>query len=372
MHNPALVLVGALLVAVVGCSDDTATDPATDGCVRSVECGAARVCRDGTCVDVEDGDTGRDAGDAGDDTDGRDAVDTDPGNNGADDAGDMGGNNGSPDGGDTADTPDTADVADVPDVEEDVPEDVPLEPRPEVLEGGISVYEAGIHQIRNFIVFRRGNAGAVFAEPTDPPPPIRVVEGCDVVAVGGEDPAPPFGYDAGLIRITTDSEEFTLTPTVGDGGDVQYRSSLDASFDDVYPSSGMIEVRSTGGRHIRGFEAMITAPRDHLMDDPLPDDRVARGVALPVEWSPSGTDLGVVVTVAPLSDTYAPIVGQGISCAVPSDGGSFSIPAAAMAEITSAPRLAVVVLKVKNITFDAGDDTFVLNVTAASGNFVLY
>ncbi len=370
MHRTARVLLGLGLIMTVGCSDDTATDPVSDGCTRSVDCGAGRVCQQGACVDAPDPDAGDDTAD-GDPGDAADS-DTDPGNNGNPDVGDGGGNNGDPDV--PADVADMGEDApdDVPDAEEDVEEDLPLEPRPEVLEGGLGVYEAGIHQIRNFIVFRRGNAAAVFAEPSELPPPIRTVEGCDVVAVGGDDPPPPFGYDAGIIRITTDTEEFTLNPVVGEGGNVQYASSLDDSYDDVYPSSGVIEIRSSGGRHIRGFEAMVTAPRDHILDDPLPDDTVAHNADLPLVWSPNGTDLGVIVTIAPLTNTYAPIAGQGISCAVDGDSGAFTIPAAALAEVTDGPRLAVVVIKVKNVEFDAGDDTFILNVTAASGNFVQY
>jgi hypothetical protein len=257
------------------------------------------------------------------------------------------------------------------DAAEDVEEDVPLEPRPDLLEGGIVVYEAAVHQIRNFIVIRRGNGGAAFVEPGEAVAPNPVVAGCEVVSVGGESTPLPPGYDAGVIRVTTDTEEFTLTPEEGDNG-FSYVSSLDAMYDDVVGSGGMIQVTSAGGRHTRGFDAMIMAPADYLLNDPAPDDSVDRGSDLNLAWSPSGTDFDTVVAVTPLTETFGAVQGSGLSCPAGSDGGSFVIPAAAMAEVTGGARLAVTVIKVKTVEFDAGDDTFVLSVTTVVGNFVQF
>jgi hypothetical protein len=79
----------------------------------------------------------------------------------------------------------------------------------------------------------------------------------------------------------------------------------------------------------------------------------------------------VLLSIAPLNNSYGFVEGTGLQCQLEGDPGSLTIPAEAMARL-SGPKLLVLVTKVQNVNFEAGEDSFVLNTTLANGNIVDY
>ena len=267
------------------------------------------------------------------------------------------------------DAPEMEDVDPEPDAEPDPDPDTPLDPRPELLVGGVSLFEAHL-KANFFIQIRRGNAGAAFVEPQPDGEIVEEIGACDLVDVNTGSAPPPFGYNAGPISLSNEFEEAaSLTPEEQEGGSFVYASSADVDNDTLFAPGSTVRVRGEGGNHVRRIRGEITTPEAHEVIVPVADSTVTRD-ALEVVWSRGGSDHEVVVNVSPLNNSYAPVNGPGLTCVIEGDPGTLTIPAEAMARLQG-PRLAITVIKLINQDVDAGEDTFVLNATYAAGNFVL-
>lgn len=395
MHNKTLTILsplaalGAALLLLSACGGDEEGPNAAPGCAQDAQCPSAQVCRAGACVAAPDPDMdqGEDAADAQVDlpedmiTPDLPPDDLTPEDMGpeevTEDLVDMGSPDLPPDlpedlpadvEADMVVEPDAADL-DEPDM--DAP-DLPLEPRPEVLEGGLSLYEANIRI--NFVIGPRlADIGAAFVAPQPPPTPGEPIGPCALVTVDPTAAPAPFGYDAGTIEIQVAERDLArTTPALREDGAWVYGSPFegqDVTVDDVFDPGDTITVRSRGGRHVRGFEASITAPPEHQLTSPAPATRIGAG-ALDLSWTGPNSGQEVVVTVAPLNNNYTPIQGMGLNCPVEGDPGSLQIPAEAMGRLGSPPRLMILVVKVQNQPLVAGEDNFILNTTLAAGNIV--
>ena len=348
LHTLFLVSTSAALsVALTACGgDDSGSDSSGGGaaagesCASSADCASNLLCIGAVCVDGSSSSNGADAGtDSGDTTGGG----TDTGV-----AMDTGGGNVDTGGGDM----DTGAAMDTGGGTE--------------LTGGVSIFEAKISAGILFTL-NRGNVGAAFVEPGSDPPPIQTVGACDVINVSADSAGGPFGYDAGSISVMGTSRPVTLTPNAGGSGSVTYTSNLSEDNQDIYNPNASITISAAGGADIPAFNGTITSHGEHEMTSPAPDASVSGDTN--IAWSPAQSGNDVLVSVVPLNAVFSPIDGPGLSCAVPSDSGSFTIPAAAM-DALQGPRLAITVIKVVNQSVQAGSNTVVLNVTYAHGSVV--
>lgn len=349
LHTLFLVSTSAALsVALTACGGDDSGDDSSGGgaaagesCASSADCASNLLCIGAVCVDGSSSSNGADAGtDSGDTTGGGTdtgvAMDTGGGNE------DTGGG-----GMDTGGAMDTGGGG-------------------TELTGGVSIFEAKVSAGILFTL-NRGNVGAAFVEPGSDPPPIQTVGACDVINVSADSTGGPFGYDAGSISVMGTSRPVTLTPNAGGSGSVTYTSNLSEDNQDIYNPNASITISAAGGADIPAFNGTITSPGEHEMTSPAPDASVSGDTN--IAWSPAQSGNDVLVSVVPLNAVFSPIDGPGLSCAVPSDSGSFTIPAAAM-DALQGPRLAITVIKVVNQSVQAGSNTVVLNVTYAHGSVV--
>lgn len=382
-----LLLSSALLLTGLACSGKEDPQDPEAGCSQDADCPGDMICQQSTCqapaqedmgspqdMDSDDGepDAGYDAGPdlAPEDMDPAPDMDAGPE--------DMGPDLVEPE--DMADLPeDVADASDLADAVEDEPDmeapDLPLEPRPEQLEGGVVLYEANIRV--NFVIGPRlADIRAAFVEPEEgiEPEVPEQIGPCQITQVTTEEEAEPFGYDAGDIEVLVgERAPATLRPDLREDGAWIYGSPFadsQVAVDDVFDPMDEISIRSRGGRHIRGFEASLGAPEDHQVLSPAPAESIGGG-ALTVTWSGAMSQQEVLLSIAPLNNSYGFVAGTGLQCQLEGDPGELTIPAEAMARL-SGPKLLVLVTKVQNVHFEAGEDSFVLNTTLANGNIVDY
>lgn len=383
-----------LALAAVACSEDANEDAQNNNNnACDPACASGQVCQDGQCVTEEpcQGASCDDAGvnntgepDAQNNTSTPDAQE-DPKADAPDDA--------EPDADVTEDVPqdaapdtqeDTPEDADLPedvqedtDVAQDVPQDadveepdLPLEPRPEVLEGGVSLFEAVV-RVNTVLGPRYGGVAASFVEPGMGGLDIEP-EGtfgpCDVLPSSDEELAENLaGYDAGDITIDVESfPRVTLSPTQQEeGGLWLYGSDFSEDEVEVFEEGLPIEIRSRGGRHIRGFTVLAEGPPTHLVRMPPPAGRVMGGGPLSIAWDGENGPSDVYVTISTLGANFLPVGGRALSCRPAGDTGTLEVPAEALAQLAG-PKLLITVIKVWNQEFEAGQDRFVLNMTVLS------
>lgn len=263
-------------------------------------------------------------------------------------------------------TADAADVSHEPDVMPDIPE----VDRPEVLTGGVTLFEA--HVDTPFVAVNVGNAGAAFVEPTAEDLPIAVIDGCDVFNVTLEEPPPVFGYDAGTITVDT-VPTVIVTPRFELDGSVTYGSDIPEDTPSVFDANEVITFTISGGQHVDAFSQSLTTPGEHTMTSPAVDDHIA-GSDLSVTWTQSGSDADVLINVVPLNSSGNAVTGRSLNCDPGSDTGAFTISAAAINQVIAASpngtRAAITVIKAKSVEVAQGADTFYVNATYAAGNLV--
>jgi hypothetical protein len=181
------------------------------------------------------------------------------------------------------------------------------------------------------------------------------------------------GYDAGNIYIDVETfPRVTLSPTQQEeGGLWLYGSDFSEDEVEVFEEGLPIEIHSRGGRHVRGFTIQAEGPPTHLVRTPAPASRVVGGAPLTIAWDGENGPSDVYVTISTLGANFLPIAGRALSCRPTGDTGTLEVPAEALAQIAG-PKLLITVIKVWNQDFEAGQDSFVLNMTVLAGNIVDY
>jgi len=168
-----------------------------------------------------------------------------------------------------------------------------------------------------------GTATAAITEPVEVP----AVEGCTVLEVDPNAPAPPIrGYHGGRLTVEgTGGGPLTFAPAgnVESGFDYVPDRGVD---DGVFAPGAELTLTGEGGPHFEAFVMMIQAPDDVDMSRPsaFGDDQDV-GEPLQVRWRPAESDtmLLTVFPVAPFSTD--PEAGNWIFCAV-AETGAFDVP----------------------------------------------
>jgi len=356
-RQASFCLLLALLLSIGGCADEEQATPSTgaaagESCQTGSDCQTGLLCVGLVCRDPNAANNGNNGNNGGSNNgssnnNGSNNGDSDAGatNNGVADTGDdvaNNGNNGEPDvvddGGNNA-------------------------TRPAHLSGGISLFE--VHVTTGNVLapeIHRGNAGAAFVEPTNDPAP--ALDTCVVFQSSSNTPPGPMGYDAGSISVTGGRNTVTLTPANGGGGSVTYSAGLDEANENVFEASTNLTVSAAGGAHIPAFQGTLTTPAEHRVTQPAPDS--TQPDAIDVVWTNSGSSQSVLINVIPLDNFYHQVNGPGLNCALSSDSGSFTIPASATSQMSSA-RAAVSVIKAQNTDLTVGPDSLILNATYSHG-----
>ncbi len=378
-HTLPLWMLTALAVACLcacGGNEDSQNDsPTPPECSQDNPCPAGQECQEDRCVDEPDNNDVPDADDMPDadppedvddtpDADEPEDVDDTPDADPPEDVDDM------PDADEPEDVDEMPDVDDTPDADDVQEFDTPLDPRPETLTGGVTLFESTIQAIPFFLAIRRGNVAAAFVEPSPEDPPGEMIGNCTVGTFSTEEAPPEFGYDAGEITLSDGQVTATLSPLTGMDDGISYESSVAEDNDLLFVPDSQVTITAAGGRHIRPFSATIDTPAEHQVTSPVADATVGAG-ALPVTWSGANSGATVILTVTPHNDAYAFINGPSLTCTIEGDPGQFTIPAEAIARL-NAPRLGISVIKLINTEVTAGDDTFIINATFAGGNMVSF
>ncbi|MEO1268623.1 MAG: hypothetical protein AAFX99_11025 [Myxococcota bacterium] len=369
-HHPLLSFVCVACLTFIGCGDSSSSSDGGDGgagiggsCASNADCQSGLLCIGTMCTDPSSNtsnsgtDAGMDTGTTGGNMDtGTTGGNMDTGTTGGNmDTGTTGGNmdtgttGGNMDTGTTGGNMDTGNTTN----------------RPAELTGGVSIFEVKISAGLLFSL-NRGNAGAAFVVPGSEEPPLQTIGACDVIQ-SSTNPTEPFGYDAGTILIEGTSRTVNLTSSEGGGGSFAYSANLSEDNQDIFNPNTSVTITASGGTHIGAFNGSVTTPGEHDMSSPAADARISGDTT--VTWSPAQSGLEVIINAVPLDFAFQPIDGPGLNCILPSDSGSFTIPAAAI-DALSGPRIALSVIKIANQTVTVGPDTLILNVTYADGNVV--
>ncbi|MBH23106.1 MAG: hypothetical protein CMH57_01345 [Myxococcales bacterium] len=248
--------------------------------------------------------------------------------------------------------------------------DIPMEPRPDFIQGGVSLVDAYV--VANFLIrLNVGNVGAAFVETPEEVEPVMTFGACDVVNVTTTDEEQGFGYDAGDITVEAGNyDPVTLTPMRGEDDSTTYNTGYPEDHDDSFPPNADVRITTLGGPHMRGFVGTVRTPGEHTVSRPAADSTVS-AEALTVAWSGGGATDVIQVTVNPFGNDYMPRSGVGLLCELEEDNGTFTIPAEAMAQM-NAPRLGISVIKSNTVELARETESIFLNATYIASNLVAF
>lgn len=279
---------------------------------------------------------------------------------------------------DPGSTPDPGLVADVPPDPgaPDVPPD-PGQPDPGAADTPAGPTEFGGGVLLTEVDSAYVNVAVAAARFTDPVPttPSGTTYGPCVVHYSQPDDLTPkdFGYDAGVLTVSSTTPTVTLTPVDEGALGTGYVSNLSGDHVDLLPGGGaLIFVNGAGGADIGAFSLVIQAPEQMLVATP----DVATGGTISsmtdtlVTWQ-AGSGDSVLVTLTPLSNDMIPepTSGTAITCVQQGDTGSLAIPAAALNDMSAqgTSRVVLGVTRVKTGQTQIGDLTVRGTATRSTG-----